>query len=751
MLLRIPTRLPAILILLSLIPSALAHDEQPAAPATSPPGHAAAATTPTPPPRLFASPERAAQHDRLTKVLLDTPSPASLRAAHDLLASEPHVANTLGGARGAERLASLFRALNLDVELAQYSVLLPRPVSASLDIISPDHVSLPLREDPIPEDKDSQHPDLTHGWNAWSGSGVATARLVYANYGRKEDFETLRKLGVDCSGKIVIARYGGNFRGHKARFAQAAGAVGLIIYTDPADSGYAAGLPYPEGSFFNDSTIQRGAIATLGYDGDPLTPGVGATLDLPDDQRLNEADLALPKIPVQPIGYGAAREVLSRFTGPPVHDRAWQGALPFTYRLTSGDQLAVRLAVEQKRERTTITNVIATLPGATHPEQSIIIGAHHDAWNFGADDPLSGTILVVEAARAFAAARDAGLVPQRTIRFAGWDAEEFGIVGSTEWVEHHAVDLAKNCIAYINLDAAVSGPRFGAAASPSLQPLLRAVTRLVPQPPFTPKLNEEPLADNASIFDDWIKRSPAKFDPNLTAIGTLGGGSDHVAFVSHLAIPAIGMNMSGAQGSAYHSNYDNLRWYRQMVGDDYLPHQALTRVVALTAAALADADVLPLDPANTLAEAQRHLTTTLAQLPSTSDAAGNLAAGEFAKGKGFPALQARAADLRAQIDARLASTDNPLSPNQLDAVNRALIDLDRAWLHEQGMPGRPWHRNLFVSPDEDSGYASWPLPMLRRAVDRQDADAALQARHVYAAHETQIEARLNDLEAALRN
>lgn len=693
---------------------------------------------------LFASADRAAAHERLVRVLLDTPSPASLRASHDLLASEPHVANTPGGARGAERLASLFRALDLEVELAQYSVLLPRPVSASLDIISPDLVSLPLREDPIPEDRDSQHTDLSIGWNAWSGSGVATGHLVYANYGRKEDFETLRKLNIDCTNKIVIARYGGNFRGHKARFAQAAGAIGLIIFTDPADAGYAAGLPYPEGTYFNESAIQRGSVATLPYDGDPLTPGVAATLDLPEEHRLNQTDLALPRIPVQPIGYGAAREILSRFTGPPVHDRAWQGALPFTYRLTSGDQLAVRLAVEQKRERVTITNVIATLPGATHPEQSVIIGAHHDAWNFGADDPLSGTILVIEAARAFATARDAGLLPQRTVRFAGWDAEEFGIVGSTEWVEQHAEDLSKNCIAYINLDAAVSGARFGAAASPSLQPILRAATRSVPQPPFTPKLDEKPLPPNASVFDEWLRRSPSKADPHLTAIGTLGGGSDHVGFVSHLAVPAISCNMSGGQGSAYHTNYDNLRWYRQMVGDDYQPHQALTRIVALTTALLANADALPLDPANVPAEARRHL-SALVERAGTAGFPLDVTAIDDA----LASLQSRAASLRQTLDQRLASSESPLSSDRLARINRALLALDRAWRHDTGMPGRPWHRNLFVSPDEDSGYASWPLPMFRFALERADQAALATSMKAYGDVIERMGARLDELAAAL--
>lgn len=699
-----------------------------------------------PPPSTWSSagafaPNRLGAHRELERALLAVPRVESLRASHALLASRPHVAGTPGGLEGAERLASLFRAMpGVTVETPEYSVLLPEARSAELEILGPSRRTLPVRErrlpadDPFTAQTDAGGPDTSLGWNGYSGSGEATGEVVYANYGTKADFETLAAQGVSCEGKIVLARYGGNFRGYKAKFAQEAGAAGLLIFTDPGDSGYAQGPVYPEGPWGNDSYIQRGSIDTLPYDGDPLTPGVAAT---PEAQRLDPASVALPRIPVQPIGYAAALEIMSQMTGPPVHSgtgkagapgKAWQGGLPLTYRLTGGDALRVRLKVDQPREQRPIRNVIATIKGDRFPEQTVIVGAHHDAWVFGADDPLSGTIVVVELARAFADAAAKGFRPARTILFCGWDAEEFGIIGSSEWVEEHAKSLGASCVAYINLDAAVSGWDFSASASPSLQRLIWEAAAEVPQP-ADPRPGAARPATTQTLLDAWRARLQARAAAPATAqrradqppepraddlpsIGTLGGGSDHTGFLTHLCIPSASMGFGGAGGTAYHSLYDTLEWYRLMMRDDYSPHLALTRVVGLVLARLANADAIPYDHAAPAQETRRHLKALadraqkkplpfdpapLAGALDRADRAATLADAAIA------ACAARASD--ASACARL---------------NALQIATERAWFDEAGLPDRPWRRNLFIAPDETSGYASWPLPGVRRAVERAD-------------------------------
>ncbi|MFT7464412.1 MAG: N-acetylated-alpha-linked acidic dipeptidase, partial [Pseudohongiellaceae bacterium] len=314
---------------------------------------------------------------------LDAVNPQRLSDWHDMLASAPHRAGTPGDARVVNALVESFTAMGLEVERHEFHALLAEPVSASLFIVAPEQIELSLVEDVLAEDPYSAHEDHDMGWNAYSASGDVTAEVVYANHGRKEDFERLADLGVSCKGRIVLTRYGGNFRGYKAKFAEAAGAAGLIIFTDPKDVGWGKGLSYPEGGFAHPSHIQRGSVLTLPWIGDPLTPFAEATADA---VRLDPELLDLPKIPVQPVSWLAAEQILSRMTGESVPN-PWQGGLPFRYRLTGGPALRVRLAVEQRREIMPTWNVLATLRGTEAPEQEIILGSHHDAWCCGAVDP----------------------------------------------------------------------------------------------------------------------------------------------------------------------------------------------------------------------------------------------------------------------------------------------------------------------------------------------------------------------------
>ncbi len=636
------------------------------------------------------------------------PTAASLLGTHQALASEPHVAGSDGDARQIERLAAMFRELGLETTIHEFWAYLPSPEAAELEIVAPDRVTLGLRERALPEDRFSANPEIGFAWNGYSGSGEVTARVVYANYGTKADFERLRELGVDCAGAIVIARYGENYRGYKAKFAQAAGAAGLIIYTDPGDSGYMKGIPYPEGGFANECCVQRGSILTLDQPGDPLTPGIEATRDAP---RVDPAALALPAIPVQPVGYDAAREIMSRMTGAGVPE-GWQGGLAFAYRLTGGEALRVRLKVDQPRAVRRSANVIARLPGAIWPDEAMIVGCHHDAWGYGAADPLSGTICLMESARSFAALARAGRPPARTVVFAAWGAEEFGIIGSTEWVEGNRDWLRERCVGYVNLDMASMGPDFGSGATPSIRRLVSEAAASVPQA----------RAPERMVLDAWKTRAPGPLHPAEGSFGEMGGGSDHIGFVCQGGVPSCSLSGGGSKGWSYHSLYDSLVWYWKVVGDDYEPALMVTRMTNVVASRLAGAPLLPLDPARAAEETRRHLR----DLSKVGIGAGLLRAGSA------PDLAAEFEPLDRLAEAWLAFATEadtgaeafvcagPRGPAAWSGANRALLALDRLWLRDEGLPGRAWFKNLYVATDEDSGYAAWALPGLRRAIERRD-------------------------------
>lgn len=634
------------------------------------------------------------------RTLLSTPSRERLLRLHLMLADEPHVAGTEGDWRTIEEIAGEFRAMGSgiegwDVEIEEFWPLLARPIDASVEIVGDETVALELRERAVPGDPASANTDplSTLAWNAYSGSGDVTAEVVYANYGTKQDFARLRELGVDCTGRIVIARYGGNYRGYKPKYAEEAGAAGLIIFTDPADAGFARGEVYPDGGWANECCIQRGSIVTLQYQGDPLTPGTFASQEAP---RLPIEGVALPRIPVQPIGYGAAAQILERMTGPEVPD-SWKGGLPLTYRLTGGEGLRVRLRVEQTREVSRTANVIARLEGSGTPEeraQQVIIGCHHDAWVNGASDPTCGTIAMLEAARAFCEAARRGERPRRTIVFAAWGAEEFGIIGSSEFVERRREELTRDAIAYINLDMASMGPDFGASASPELKPLILACAKVVPAA-------RKP--EGVTVYDDWLARSqPRAVQQDVPpvpepSVGDLGGGSDHVPFLMHAGVPSAGFGAGGCAGNSYHSVYDTLPWYWKVVGDDYEPALMVTRMTLAFASRLADSPRVAHDVARTYRELATH-----ARAIDTLAVERGLASREGPDAWGVDAL----ARLAAAAERRAVS----------ETADRGMNATGR-WLSDDGLPGRPWFRNWYVATDETAGYATWVLPALRKAIE----------------------------------
>jgi N-acetylated-alpha-linked acidic dipeptidase len=553
-------------------------------------------------------------------------------------------------------------------------------------------VSLPINERNLLEDPATAHPDLSYGWNAYSGNGDVTAPVVYANYATREDFAKLKELGVDVKDKIVIARYGKCFRGYKARFAQEVGAAGLIIYTDPGDSGFTKGKVWPDGGgWANDLCIQRGTLNTLPYPGDPGTPGVFSSDSVVRD---DPARLDLPTIPVQPIGYAAAGQILARFKGADVPE-AWRGGLQLPYRLQSGEGWKVRLAVKQERFIGVSANVIATLPGAVRPDESVVIGCHHDAWGYGSADPGAGTMCLLEAARCVADLALRGIMPARSIVFAAWGAEEFGIIGSTEWVEAHDAEMRTSAVAYVNLDMAAMGPNPGMSLSPDLDPVARAAAAMVPaagEPMETVLARMQRLSEGRPLF------------------GPLGGGSDHISFVCRLGIPSVSMGAGGSAGTSYHSNYDTVNWYRAVVGDDYASARMVTQTTLALAALAAEA---PCTPARVQWVGRMGMEQLDALEKRTKDP---LMLEQLKRVRpGFQSIMLRGEAIDRALDATAE-----LTPQNDTRVRSGMRRFQQAFIDPKGLDGRPWFLSLLAASDRDDGYAACMLPLLSEAIT--DAD-----------------------------
>ncbi|NLE45428.1 MAG: M28 family peptidase [Chloroflexi bacterium] len=629
----------------------------------------------------------------------------------EAITQEPHIAGTEANVRVGQRIAEAMQAAGLRVEEAAYDVYLPRLDDTDIDVALVTPIRLPLnnQEYILDEDAFSSHPDLKPGWNAYCGNGDVTAEVVYANYGTKEDFEQLHELGVSIEGKIVVARFGGNFRGYKAQYAQEYGAVGLIIYSDPADGGYTAGAEYPEGRFINASTVQRGSLLTLDYPGDPLTPFEPALpLDSGIDvHRLDPSEVAFHTIPVAPLPHGSAREILERMEGPVVPS-GWQGSLPFTYRVSGGPGLTVRLRVNQPCGLTRATNIIGILEGSEYPDEWVILGCHYDAWNFGTADPNSGTAMLLTLVDALGQLTADGWRPRRTILIGHWDAEEHGIIGSTEWVEQYRDELTEKAVAYINADMAVTGPNVSASASPSLKRPIIEATGAVQYP-----------GTDETVHSHWTKNTPGE-EP---AMENLGGGSDHMGFYMHIGVPAGDVSLASPV-PIYHSSYDNMAWYERFGDTEFLFGPTVARVDGVLATRIANADLLPYDVARYTLDLRHHiqeLEKRAQTLNVTIDAAALRAVVDD--------LAEAAARLEAGRDALLSC--DVVSEGTLQWINRGLLALERTFIRQDGLQGRPWHRSLYASQDPFSGYAAWVLPGLRYEIERRSEDGFTEWQAIY--------------------
>jgi N-acetylated-alpha-linked acidic dipeptidase len=638
-----------------------------------------------------------------------------------ILTQAPHMAGTLEDKATAEYVAQKFREAGLETEIVEYRVWMNYPEEISVDVTAPPGLAMhgPTREH-VDGDPYQADPRVVMPYNGMSPSGDVEAEVVYANYGSPEDFQKLEQMKVDVRGKIVLVRYGQNFRGVKAFVAQEHGAAGVIIYSDPADDGWRRGDKYPIGPWRPDTGVQRGSIGYMfQFPGDPTTPGIASLPSLADSKRMPpEQSTQMPKVPTTPLSYADARPILEHLSGP-ASPRDWQGSLPFTYHVGPGP-VKVRMHLKQDYQFRTIWDVIGRVRGSQLPDEWVVAGNHRDGWVYGAVDPNSGTAAMLEAVHGIGELLKSGWKPKRTIIFGSWDAEEEGLMGSTEWGEQHQDELA-NAVAYFNMDVAVSGPKFGASSVPSLKQFLRDITKVVPSP------------QGGTLYDVWHKanlpaaestqepteaigdtrRVPAAQAMSDVPVGDLGSGSDYTVFLQHVGVPSTDVSSTGSYG-VYHSVFDNFSWFKKFGDPDFSYEQQMARVFGLEAIRMADADVLPYN----YEEYAKEVTAYIDAARKKSEATfGN-------RSPNFAEAAEAAHHFERAGEKILARQLNP--PNDPGKLNRALREAERALLLPEGLPNRPWYHHAIYAPGQYTGYAAVVIPGVNEAIDKRDLDRTRQ-------------------------
>lgn len=638
---------------------------------------------------------QAERQRELERAATSVPSPERAQAHSRVLSAEPHVAGTPAQARTRDYVIDQMKALGLETEVRGYDIWMPHPTSIRVWRVDGDGRELDLREGQVAGDLTLGTTGEVLPINGYAGSGDVSGEVVFVNYGLIEDYAQLAALGVSVRGKVAVARYGRSFRGIKAREAERNGAIALILYSDPQDDGYARGDVYPEGPMRPSQGIQRGGVAN--GNGDPTTPGWPS---IAGARRLPMTELDVPRIPVVPIGYGNASELLRdlRGTGIPA---GWQGGLPFRYHVGPGPVRA-RVAIvtdTATRAYKTVWNTFGIVRGSEFPDEMVIIGAHRDSWGPGAADNVSGTVSVLEAARAVMEQVRRGDRPRRTLVFATWDAEEWGLIGSTEYVEDDSLRLMRGAVAYLNQDVAAQGSVFGGGGSPSLRGILRDVVRHVDHP------------NGGSIYANWRASARLASDTLEPPMGDPGGGSDFAGFYNHLGIPHSDWGFGGA-GGVYHSMFDSFAWMSRFGDPGFAYHAAAARVGAAMLLRLANADILPYDYVEYARTMRRYLP------PLTAAAAAAGGGVDMAPLAGAIAdMEAAAVAFGAARDAVLAGT--PL-PGAFRVANDALLGVERALTRPEGLRTRPWFRNLIYAADEDNGYSTVVFPSVNEALRRGD-------------------------------
>ena len=628
-----------------------------------------------------------------------------------ILTAKPHIASSPEDHETALFVAQKFKAAGLETEIVPYRVLLNQPRKVSFEALNDQGGILatgPTREhvenDPFQDDSRVVMP-----FNGSSGSGDVTGEVVYANYGRLEDFDELAAEHIDLHGKIVLVRYGANFRGVKVYIAEQRGAVGVLIYSDPQDDGYFKGDAYPNGPWRPETAVQRGSVQYLfKYPGDPQTPGVASTVDLPDSARLDPLKTGnQPAIISIPISYHDASPILQALKGPNV-PKGWQGALPFSYHI-GGSGVSVHLISDQDYQIRTIWNVIGKIKGSEYPDDWVVVGNHRDAWVYGAVDPNSGTAAMLEAVHGFGVLIKKGWKPKRTIVFGSWDAEEEGLIGSTEWTEQYEKAL-QHAVAYFNVDVAVAGSDFSAEAVPSLKQFIREVTQEIPSPKGGTVYSQWKLSSIGEERDantGHITRANAPSED--VTVGDLGSGSDFTPFLQHAGVPSTDIGSHGDYG-VYHSVFDNYAWYIQNADPTFVYIQEMARILGLEALHMADTDVLPYDYVTYAKEISTYLDSAKRK--------------KAAIGLDFSPTEAAAARFLKAAEAiysrQLAPGSNPTQ------LNTSLRATETSFLSEAGLPNRPWYKHIIYAPGEYTGYSAVVIPGVNEALDAKNPVLAAQ-------------------------
>jgi N-acetylated-alpha-linked acidic dipeptidase len=682
-------------------------------------------------------------------------NPAEMGSWMKLMASEPNHVSSPHDKFNAEWEMEQLKKFGWDAHIETFQVLYPVPMSETLEMVAPKPFKATLQEPPIKGDTSATAKEYAlPAYVAFQGDGDVTAPLVYVNYGMQDDYKRLELMGISVKGKIVIARYGSGWRGLKPKLAQDHGAVGCLIYSDPADDGYSEDAVYPNGPARPPHGFQRGSVADMPiYPGDPLTPGVGATADAKRLTR-EEAQTIL-KIPVLPISYADAQVFLSAMGGD-VAPAGWRGALPITYHVDSGKTL-VHLAVKSDWSLKPLYDVVATLKGSEYPDQWVVRGNHHDGWVFGASDPLSGQIALLEEAKILGDLEKTGWRPKRTIVYTSWDGEEPMLLGSTEWAETHAAELKQKAVIYINTDGNGRG-MFGAEGSEDFTKLVNEIAAGVTDPEKHVSIGERRRAALQFAALDPSSKGQAKQDAKLAGdpakdfpIQALGSGSDYSAFIEHLGVPAFnfGFGGEGDAGGVYHSRYDTYEHHSRFVDPGFVYDALLAKTIGHLVIRMADADVplqqtgdfaesiaFYLSDVKKLADDKRDQQEAQAKMISShvfalvSDPAKT--SGEPTALKPVPKFDFTLIDDAAK---RLSKSANAyddaftkhaasLTPEQRTHLMALMQTIDQTLAPDVGLPGRPWYKNLIYAPGRYTGYGAKTLPGIREAIEEERWDDA---------------------------
>ena len=669
------------------------------------------------------------------------PSPENLRNYMQRLSARPHHVGSAYDKDNAEWILSQFKSWGLDAHIEEFDVLFPTPKERLVELVAPTKFVAKLQEPAVAVDPTSnQQKEQLPTYNAYSADGDVTGPLVYVNYGMREDYEKLERLGVSVKGAIVIARYGGGWRGIKPKVAFEHGAIGCLIYSDPKDDGYAEGDVFPKGPFRPQDGVQRGSVEDTDFPGDPLTPGVGATKDA---KRLAIKDSpVIQKIPVLPISYSDAQPLLTAIAGPDVPEE-WRGALPITYHVGPGPA-KVHLKMFSNWDIKPVYDVIAKIPGAQFPDEWVIRGNHHDAWVNGAEDPLSGQVAMMEEARSLGELVKQGWKPKRTIIFCAWDGEEPGLLGSTEWVETHDKELAEHAVMYVNSDS--NGRGFlHASGSHSLERFVNEVEKTISDPETKKTVWERAHLQRIARAKNSEDRQEARHRGD-SRIGALGDGSDYASFLDHVGIASLNIGYGGeTDGGIYHSIYDDFYWYTHFGDPNFEYGRALSQTGGTLLMRMADSDVLPFeftDASDTITKFVTELKKILkdkqdeiAEKNTEIDEGVFTATADPTKPYVPPTKEAvppflnfapldnavvelkKSADRYEKAMKALVKAGIPADDARLQPINRMLIQSERAYTNPQGLPDRQWFKHMIYAPGAYTGYGVKTIPAVHEPLD----------------------------------